>query len=108
MFDGRYVKLDQNPGVVTAYDHEIERLAGVEVQLLMGHIGCEVHEIAGTHFCSEFEPHSPTYLAPTLYDIDRNLVTAMVMRPRLRIRRRRQAGTGGIRHRAASVARLCG
>src|SRR5215475_1510021 len=83
MSDRRDVEVDHNPLVVTAHHHEIKRLAGVKVQLLMRYVRGEVDEITGRHFRCKFELFAPAYLAPTFHDVDRNLVAAMVMRPRL-------------------------
>src|SRR5260221_293932 len=52
----------------------------------MRHIRGEIAETPGTHSRGKFEPLSPTYLAATFHDIDDNLVTAMMMRPGVRIR----------------------
>src|SRR5712692_2944144 len=85
MFDRQNVELDHYLFVVTAHYHEVNRLAGVDVELLMRHKRCEIDKISGTYYCCKFEPLSPTYLAATFHDIDSNFVTAVVMRPRLRL-----------------------
>src|SRR6266851_2908599 len=45
LLDGHNIEVDHNPFVVAADHHEFECLAGVEVQLLMWYIQCEVDEI---------------------------------------------------------------
>jgi hypothetical protein len=52
----------------------------------MRYIGREIDKITSTDFRCKFEPLAPADLATTSDDIDSNLVTAMVMRSRPRIR----------------------
>src|SRR5713101_1143003 len=49
MFDRQNVEVDHYLFVVTAHYHEVNRLAGVDVELLMRHKRCEIDKISGTY-----------------------------------------------------------
>src|SRR5262249_6361879 len=108
----RYVEVDRDPLAVTANDHEIKRLVGVDVQLLMRHIRREVDEIARTHLGDKLEPLSPTDTPAPFHDVNRHLMTPMVMRTGLCMGRQRDGadprfsspGTGEIKCGRATCA----
>jgi hypothetical protein len=75
------VKIDYYLLVVAADDHEVDGLAGVNVEFQMRHKRREVDKVSWAYFCRELEPLSPAYLAPAFDDVDRHFVAAVMMRP---------------------------
>src|SRR4030095_7788184 len=71
LVDRRDVKIDYYLLVVAADDHEVDGLAGVNVEFLMRHKRREVDKVSGAYFCRKLEPLSPAYLAPAFDDVDR-------------------------------------
>jgi hypothetical protein len=80
-FDGLGVEIDPDPFVIAAHGYDIERLAWIEVLLLMRDVRRKIDEVTGADAPCKFKPLSPANLSATFHDIDRNLGVAVMMYP---------------------------
>ena len=85
LFNGDDLELDNYRFVVAPHHHEVSGLAGAKVRLLMRHIGGEVDEIARSYFRCELKSLAPANFAAPFHYVNRNLVTAVMVRARFRV-----------------------